>query len=285
MNRRQFLKTNGALAVGVTLGPLLLKAAPTSHALVDVNVTLGRWPFRRLPLDETKALVAKLRDNGVTQGWAASFDALLHRDLATVNARLAEECRRNGRGLLVPFGSVNPALPDWETDLRRCHEQHRMLGLRLYPNYHGYKLDDPQFAKLLALAHSRQMVVQIALSMEDERMQNFTGQVPHADATPLLTALKDLPTRRLVVLNWFRAVKPELIGPLAQAGVCFDISTLEGVGGIANLLKDVPTNQVAFGSHAPFFYFESAALKLKESALGASEHLIRSGNARRLLAR
>jgi uncharacterized protein len=121
--------------------------------------------------------------------------------------------------------------------------------------------------------------------MEDERMQHPLMRAPHVDAAPLLTLLGARPNLRMVLLNWSRGVKSDLLAKLATAGqLCFDIATLEGVGGVANLLKQVPAERVVFGSRAPFFYPESALLKLKESAL-SKPHLtaIRTGNARRLL--
>jgi hypothetical protein len=252
---------------------------------VDTNVTLSRWPGRRLPLDETPALVARLRSQGVRKAWAGSFDGLLHKDIRSVNSRLTEDCRKDGRGLLVPFGSVNPMLPDWEEDLRRCHEVHKMPGIRLHPNYQGYKLEEPAFAKLLDLAGERGLIVQLVVTMEDERTQHPLMRAPHVDAAPLRALLASRSNLRVVLLNWSRGISVALLAKLSAAGqVYFDIATVEGVGGVANLVKQVPADRVVFGSHAPFFYLESAVLKLKESDLSdAQAKAIRAGNAHRLL--
>jgi hypothetical protein len=235
--------------------------------IIDVNVWLSRWPFRRLPLDETPELVAKLRSLGVTQAWAGSFDAILHRDIAGVNARLAEDCRTSN-GLLVPFGTVNPTLPDWEEDLRRCHEVHRMPGVRLLPNYHGYKLDDPVFAKLLDACARCGLLAQIVGSMEDERTQHPLVRVPPVDFAPLPKVMDAVPAARVVLLNALHGNRGQPIVMLGTAErIWSDIAMLEGVGGIATALARAKPDRLLLGSYAPFFYPEAAMLKLKESAL------------------
>jgi uncharacterized protein len=253
--------------------------------IVDVNVNLSRWPTRRLPCDELPRLIDRLRQCGVTQAWAGSFDGLLHKDVGAVNARLAAECRQGPAGLLQPFGTVNPKLPDWREELRRCHEEHQMPGIRLHPNYHGYPLDAPDCAELLAMAVERQLIVQLAVRMEDPRMQHPLLRVPDVDTKPLPDLIARFPNLQLIVLNALQVMPREICAALAPAGqVYFEIATLEGTAGIAALLASLPLDRVLFGSHFPFFILESAVLKLRESALESRQlSAITHENAERIL--
>ena len=285
LDRRDFLKlTLAATSLAVIGSPDVAQAAGDKTSLIDVNVNLGRWPLRRVRGDETSAFAVMLRRQGVAQAWAGSFDGLLHKDIGAVNARLAEECRRHGRGVLVPFGSINPKLPDWEDELRRCTAEHHMPGLRLHPNYHGYKLDDPDFAKLLRRATERRLIVQLVLVMEDERMMHPLMRVEPVDTAPLVNLVKQTPGLRLVLLNALSTLRGKPLVDLVAAGeVYVEFSMLEGVGGVEKLLTQIPLDRVLFGSNAPLFYFESSVLKLKESPLNDEQlRAMRHDNALRL---
>jgi len=249
--------------------------------IIDTNVSLSRWPFRRLPADEPAALVAGLRKRNVRGAWTGSFDGIFHEDIAGVNARLARDCRTYGKGILMPFGSINPKLPDWQEDLRRCQEEHKMPGIRLHPNYHGYDLRDPIFAELLRIAADRKLVVQLAARMEDDRTQHPLMRVPPVDLSPLAELVRGVPQARLVVLN-----SGPLRGLAPEHRVYSDLSMIEGAGGVARLVQQISASRVLFGSNYPLFYFESALLKVKESGLtGEQSAAVLAENARRLLSR
>ncbi|MBI4902626.1 MAG: metal-dependent hydrolase [Acidobacteria bacterium] len=245
------------------------------QVILDTNVSLSRYPFRRLPLDETPKLVAKLKQHKVTRALAGSFDAMLHHDLGAVNERTARECKEYGGGILAPVGCVDPTQPDWREELRRCHEAYRMTAIRLHPNYHGYTLADSAARELFADAARRKLLVQIPLEMEDERTLHPRLKVAPVDWRPCAELAAVGPTLRLQILNCrlFPAIKAK--------NVWFDFSMTEGVHGIRRLTDSVGTSQVVFGSHAPFYYWESALLKVTESGLDAAA--LCETNARRML--
>jgi uncharacterized protein len=279
---------------------------PDNSTIIDVNITLGQWPTRSVPCDDVDKLTEKLRAQNVTEAWAGHYDGLFHTDLTDVNNRLAAACTSrvplappvlppnddqlsplDKRSLkLVPFGSVNPTVLNWEAELDRCATVHQMPGARVHPNYHNYKLDHPNFASLLKAAAERNLIVQLAVLMEDVRMMHPLMRVAPADITPLEKLVSQTPGLRLVLLSALTsASRTDKLYRLINAGdVYVEIATLETLAALETLVKDIPVERILFGSHAPSFYFEAAALKLQESSLPAA-HLraITHETARRLL--
>ena len=129
-SRRKFISAMSASSLSAAIAATIPASGNITHEsadytgsnpdIIDTNVNLFNWPFRRMKYAETRSLVAKLRKHRITQAWAGNFEALFSKSIRQINARLVEECRTNGEGILIPFGTVNPAWPDWEEDLRRA---------------------------------------------------------------------------------------------------------------------------------------------------------------------
>lgn len=292
--RRRFVQASLVSAALPIAAAVTQAADAPAPEIIDTNIHLFEWPYRPLKYSRTEALVTKLRKHRITQAWAGSFEAVLHKQLDQANRRLADECKSQGNGMLIPIGSVNPAWPDWEEDLKRCHEQYRMRGIRLYPAYHGYTLDQPEFAHLISAAAKRGLLVQMVLRLEDERVHHPSLVIAPVDLAPLPDVLKKLPDASVQLLNSAGPLLGNHVAALVkETKVAFDISAIEGNGGIGRLIEgknysyrgSIPVERLLFGSHAPYFPCESALLKLFESPLSLEqlEKLMRA-NARQLIA-
>lgn len=302
--RRRFLQSS--LAAGAAWSLARSAAAAASEAapsrgggdgappgIVDTNVNLFDWPFRRLKYRETGALVAKLRRHRIVEAWAGSYEALLHKDMSGVNERLASACREKGGGLLRPFGAINLAWPDWEEEVRRCHEIWRMPGLRLFPGYQPYDLEHPDLSRLLHVARERGLLLQVVFAMEDPRVHHPVLALRPVLPGPLVKALAAVPGARVQLLHFAGNVQgTDLRQIVADTEAAFDFSRWESNGMVGRMIGAapgdrrvrVPVERVLFGSHAPYFPVETAILKLIESPLDAAQlGAIMQGNARRLL--
>jgi predicted TIM-barrel fold metal-dependent hydrolase len=198
--------------------------------------------------------------------------------------------------MLLPFGAVNIAWPDWEEDLRRCHEVYKMPGIRLYPGYQTFQLDHADFPRLIQLAASRNLIIQIVGDMEDVRTHHPMLQVGNLNIDPLVEVMKKFPDARVQLLYWNHRVEGKKLDKLvAETKVTFDISRIESTGGVARMIdgnpwdgfgsaKAIPVERLLFGSHAPYFPVETNILKLFESPLNLEQlQAIMADNAGRLL--
>jgi predicted TIM-barrel fold metal-dependent hydrolase len=296
IDRRTFLQQSIATAgaASILTERSSLGASSRGPGIIDTNVNLFDWPFRALKYHNTKALVAKLKKHLVIQAWAGSFEALLAKDINGVNERLTAECHRYGRGYLLPFGSVNIAWPDWEEDLRRCHEVHHMPGIRIYPGYQPFDLNHPEMEKLVQSIARRRLVLQIVFGMEDPRVYHpmiNVGPVTFSPLAKLAAANRDAKIQLLHFPN--SPPGADFVEFIKQPNTCVEISRFEGNGAIGRMIGviqglpsvHVPVERILFGSHAPYSPIETAILKLIESPLDGSRlRSITHENAERLIA-
>jgi predicted TIM-barrel fold metal-dependent hydrolase len=304
IDRRRFLKDSvlGAASVSFANPRALMAqtaargtgASPAAPGIIDTNVNLFDWPFRALKYRDTKALVTKLKKHRVTEAWAGSFEALLSKDTNGVNTRLAAECREHA-GFLIPFGSVNLAWPDWEEDVRRCHQVHKMPGLRIYPGYQPFDLDHSGMETLVKMTAERGLILQVVFGMEDPRVHHPIINVGPVTFAPLLKAIDGTPKAKVQLLHFAGAPQGDAFAQfMAKPNTFLDISRPEGNGAVSRMIGSieglpsvrVPVDRIVFGSHAPYFPVETALLKLIESPLDTQQlQAIMQGNARRLLPR
>ena len=187
-------------------------------------------------------------------------------------------------GLLQPFGTVDPLLPDWQKDFVGAM---KCAACRHSPASELSRLSarQPRVCELLKLAAERGLVVRLALAWKTRAcsIRYCAWRMWTSSRYPMLWLL-------CRSCNWccstrMPACRMTRSRVLVGTGrVCFEIATLEGVGGIAALLARVPLDQVLFGSHFPYFILESAVLKLRESALSPVQlNAITCENASRVL--
>jgi predicted TIM-barrel fold metal-dependent hydrolase len=296
ITRRTFLQRSIATTATASFLTERSSVAASSRApgIIDTNVNLFDWPFRALKYRNTKALVAKLKKHRVIQAWAGNFEALLAKDMNGVNERLTAECHRHGRGFLIPFGSVNIAWPDWEEDLRRCHEVHHVPGIRIYPGYQPFDLNHPEMEKLVRSIAERRLVLQIVLGMEDPRVYHPIINVGPVTFSPLAKLAAAHPDAKIQLLHFPNSPQgADFAEFIKQRNTCVEISRFEGNGAIGRMIGGVqglpslhvPVERILFGSHAPYFPVETAILKLIESPLDGSQlRSITHENAERLIA-
>lgn len=257
ISRRNWMIGSALVAGGTVARPGLAsgkeRSGKGSGKCVDTQVYVGHWPFAyRMP--ETAAqLAALMRERGGPEAaWVGTLEGLLHKDIAGANARLAAACREQAEGILIPWGTVNPMLPDWEEDVRRCREVFGMPGIRLHPNYHGYGLEDEAFTRLLAVAREQRLIVQVVASLGDPRAASFELPTAVVDLAPLVAELEQVPGVTLIVGGALVDADTAVIRKLAGVeGVYFDLAGLKTSEQMENCLKSVPTERLLYGTGVP----------------------------------
>jgi uncharacterized protein len=233
---------------------------------IDVNAYLGHFAFRRLPNNTPDTLLRQMDAKGIARAWVSSASAITYRNAQSGNEELAAAVKSH-EDRLVPFAVINPSYAGWEDDLRICHEQFGMRGLRLYPKWHRYNLLDPCCEELICAATQRRLPISIPLRVEDYRQQSWLVDVPDIPVSELVEPIRKHPAARFLLLNGAGYSSSPLASAAQElpANYWIEISRLSAVmaNEIGDLLDRVGTDRLVFGTGAPFKYVDPVLVKME----------------------
>ncbi|MFH1567710.1 MAG: hypothetical protein ABIL09_06875, partial [Gemmatimonadota bacterium] len=142
--------------------------------LIDVNVSLGHWPFQKLRPQTAGELAAHLAAEGIDRALVSPVEAALHPDPHEYNEPLLEQVA--GEPRLRPVPVINPALPGWRGRLA-AYGDAGVPAVKVHPNYHLYSLDHPEMGALGAALSERGLPLLLQMRLEDERNQYAALQI------------------------------------------------------------------------------------------------------------
>jgi hypothetical protein len=251
--------------------------------IVDVNAYIGHFAFRRLRHNTADSLLALMDSKKIDKAVVSSAGAITYRNAQAGNEEVAEEVRCH-RDRLIPFAVINPFYAGWQDDLKICHEDFGMTGLRLYPKWHNYNLSSPCCRELVNAATERSMVISIPIRVEDNRERSWLLNVPDVPLEEIVELVKTHPKARFILLNGLGYTG----SPLGRknnglpSNYAIELSRLTAVLGneIGQLITNLGAERVMFGTGMPFNYPDPALVKLEVlDASDPDKEKIRSQNA------
>jgi predicted TIM-barrel fold metal-dependent hydrolase len=240
--------------------------------ILDVNAYLGHFAFRRLRHNTAASLLSLMDSKRIDKAVVSSAGAITYRNAQAGNEEVAEEVRGHS-DRLIPFAVINPFYAGWKDDLKICHEEFGVAGLRLYPKWHNYQLYSPCCQELVDAATDRGMVISIPIRVEDNRQRSWLLNVPDVPLEEIVELVKAHPKARFILLNGigYRGCQLGRKDNGLPSNYAIELSRLSAV--LANELGQLITNlgaeRVMFGTGMPFNYPDPALVKLE--VLDASE--------------
>ena len=221
--------------------------------ILDVNLSVGRWPFRRLPLEEAAALDSALEKAGISGGLVRSLEAPFALNVYEANEALMEACRPFPK--LTPTPAVRPDFGLWRDVTGPAAV--------LHPNYHQYSLLSPEALEMVGALIAKKIVPVIVIREEDERGQHPLCKVPPVPAAEINALAEKFPDSPFIALNAYAGEFKVFTAPNLYA----DIAFAETFPALAFVVEVFGTDRLLFGSHAPFFCIHSETSKLEYAKL------------------
>ena len=236
---------------------------------MDFNCFVGNWPFFRVRCNTVEKLMQLHKRCGITGGVVSSLEAIFYQDPYEAELQLAKQLEGTPyRHAMV----LNPTLPAWKDDLRRCVEKLHIQAVRLVPGFHGYALTDAVMEEVSDALRAYQLPLIITLRMRDERTAWMLQprNIPLEELAAFLDSHRDIPTllanirlKELRKLNDQFAGRDNLFAD--TSGFKDDMLPLDFVWQETNARE-----KIVYGSGAPLMEMQATTILVDRSELEAS---------------
>jgi len=258
--------------------------------LIDGNAYIGHWPFRKFEYNTLEALLGRMAEFGTEVSLVSSLNGIFYKNTQSANEELyaAIGSKRSYGDRFIPFAVINPIYNGWRDDFATCTGKMGMKGIRLYPKYHGYGLDNPSCIELVKMARDKGLPVALGLRMVDSRPSSWLDIEKEWSLKDVMPIVRSVPDAKYLIVNVANgtALGDEDAALFKKSEVVMD-SSGRNILYPGQLLKDYGTDKLCFGTHSPILDYFTGLLRIEslrdDEADAATKELIRSGNLKRLL--
>jgi uncharacterized protein len=224
---------------------------------IDVNCSLGNWPFAPFQIRDADALARHLQGEAVDAALVSSVDALFVADPSDHNSRLLNALLPHEN--LYPVPVLNLRTRTWQRELGAYEREPTVRAVKIHPNYHNYEVRDPEVTELAAALIEAGLPLIVALRVADERLHDPRVQVPGVPVDQVAELARFHPRLPVVCTNAYRS---EIVRANGPENLYFDIAFAEYYKTVRSLAAHVPVTNLLFGSHTPFFVTRAASMKV-----------------------
>ena len=161
---------------------------------------------------------------------------------------------------------INPLLPAAVESVYEAYKRWGIRGVRIYPGYHGYRLDDSRLASLAGLLEELCLPLMVTMRLEDERLNYLiTPRTVTPEEQLALPAL--YPRLRLIYTGMQTYEVIGLSETFAQDQNLFaETSFFKSPCTVfEDVLKAVPAGRILYGSGYPLNCLQSTLIALEKA--------------------
>lgn len=239
---------------------------------IDVHSFVGHWPFRRIPyrtVADTRQLLAR---TATDVALITPMASIFYKDCLSAAQELHEALGTAGGTDLLLVAVVNPAFPGWLDDLSIILDDLGCVAVRLIPNYHQYRLTDPEAGALLTELQRREVPLFLSPRVEDERLHHWLVTTPPVSRLDIRWLLRAYPGLKIVLCN----LNPDEVGFLQREIVTHpaayvDTSARMPQFYLEEMVGQLGVDRVVYGTGIPLHYPEPTLRMIGDAHLSEAD--------------